>query len=182
MLVFPLPVIVNGCDVALLMPPVKLNVPAFDPIVAPAAPNVIAPDHVLLFAKFNNDPAELMPLPIKVIGSAIDNAVPSTCTAAPLLTLVPLPVPPNALLFCTSTMPALTVVAPVYVLVPDKVNVPLPVLVSPPAPFPITSDTLMFPVFASKVRVLFPFVIVLPDPLMTNVLLAPAPIVVARSE
>ena len=39
-------------------------------------------------------------------------------------------------MFCTSSTPALTVVVPPYVLAPDNVSVPVPVLVSATVPLP----------------------------------------------
>src|SRR4030095_6203370 len=42
-------------------------------------------------------------------------------------------------------IPALTVVAPVYVFVPDKVSAPVPSLVNVPVPVPITELIVVFP-------------------------------------
>ena len=73
---------------------------------------MIAPDQVLLLARLRSAPPLLMPVPFRVIGSAMVNPLPSTCTTAPLVTEVVPPVVPKPVLFCTSRMPALTVVAP----------------------------------------------------------------------
>jgi hypothetical protein len=53
---------------------------------------------------------------------------------APASTVVPASAVPRAVLLETDNLPALTVVAPVYVLLEDTVNVPPPALVNVPAP------------------------------------------------
>ena len=57
-------------------------------------------------------------------------------SVAPFATTVPEPAPvaPSALTAVTDTMPALMLVAPVYVLLPERISVPVFVLVSDPAP------------------------------------------------
>ena len=141
--VLPAPPIVSASPEP-VTPPVSVNVPASE-LIRAAEPNVIAPDQVLLFARLRNAPPELMPSLLSVIGSAMVSPLPSTCTAAPLVTEVPLVGPPRPLLFCTSTMPMLTVVKPVYVLVPESVSMPEPSLVRV-VPLPeITPLTVVLP-------------------------------------
>ena len=62
----------------------------------------------------------------------------------------------------SATVPADTVVVPVYVLSPDKVNVPEPDFVNVPVDVAIGSATTTSPVFASNVKLNVP-VIALPD-------------------
>src|SRR5207247_1758658 len=101
-----------------------------------ALPNVIAPDHVFVLATWRSAPPPAMPVPFSVTGSATTSPLPSSCSAAPPATVVAPAVAPRAVLFCTSSTPALTVVAPLYVLAPDNVSVPVPVLVSATVPLP----------------------------------------------
>ena len=72
-------------------------------------------------------PPLLIPLPFKVKGSALIVVV--ICKAAPLATVVPELTSPRAAALDAVKAPAETVVRPVYVLTPDKINVPVPALV-----------------------------------------------------
>src|SRR5436305_2908028 len=68
------------------------------------------------------------------MGSATERPEPWTWTVAPLATVVAPEGSPRPVLFCTLTAPALTVVAPVYVLAAVTARVPAPVFVKPPPP------------------------------------------------
>ena len=131
--VLPEPVTVRFWAVALM--PAVVSVPASDATVAPPAPRVIAPDQVLALARLRMAPVAVIPVPMRlVIGSAIVRPVPSTLIAAPEATVVAPAVVPRLVAFWTLTTPALIVVRPVYVLAALKVSVPVPDLVSAPAP------------------------------------------------
>ena len=71
------------------------------------------------------------PVPFKVNGLALESVKPFRSKTAPELTVVAEEVP-NAAVFPKSKVPAVIAVAPVYVLVPDNVQVPEPFLVSFP--------------------------------------------------
>src|SRR6476469_6148363 len=122
MVVLPAPPTVKLSPVPVI-PPESVNVPASE-LIRDAVPNVIAPDQVLLLAKLRNAPPLEIPVPFKVIASPMERPLPSTCTAAPVVTLVVPAVVPSAVLFCTSRIPTLTVVVPVYVFAPERVTVP----------------------------------------------------------
>ena len=132
--VLPAPPTVNRKP-PLVMPPDTVSVPA-SAFTRAALPNVIAPDHVFVLATWRSAPPPAMPVPFSVTGSATTSPLPSSCSAAPPATVVAPAVAPRAVLFCTSSTPALTVVAPLYVLAPDNVSVPVPVLVSATVPLP----------------------------------------------
>ncbi len=109
--------------------PVPLITP--DAVASPVPPNipavvkVIAPDAVAAVAAlFTNEP-------LKVIG--FDNVYPFKSNRAPEAIVVD-DVLPNASLFPILKVPTLTVVLPLYVLIPDKVQVPVPVLENVPDP------------------------------------------------
>ena len=53
---------------------------------------------------------------------------------APAATVVPPAAVPSALLTAATSVPALTLVTPLYELLPERVNVPVPCLVRPPVP------------------------------------------------
>ena len=89
----------------------NVKVPEVLPI-ATAASNVTVLVTVLLFARFNRAPAP-EPLPLTLSGSATDSPEPSKWIAAPLFTVVPAEVAPNAASFAMLSTPAATVVAPV---------------------------------------------------------------------
>ncbi len=95
------------------MSPDTVNVPPSELIRAPGAPSVIAPLQVLLFARLRSAPPLATPVPISVFnGSAMTSPLPSTCSAAPLATVVLPALPPKPVLFRTLTVPVLMVVAP----------------------------------------------------------------------
>ena len=95
-----------------------------------AAARVMAPDHVFELARLRNAPAELTPVPLRlVMGSATLSPEPLTSIAAPEVTLVPVEVAPRAAADETLNTPLLTEVVPVYVFVPENTSVPLPPLV-----------------------------------------------------
>ena len=75
-----------------------------------ALPSVMAPEQVLVLARLRSAPPLEMPVPFKVSALARFKPSPSTCNAAPPVTLT-LP-PPKALLACAPNTPALTVVPP----------------------------------------------------------------------
>lgn len=97
-------------------------------------------------------PVDEIPVPDTVKGSAIDSPVPETFTTPPELTVVPADEAPKAPFEDTTTVePFETVVKPVYVFVPDNVNVPEPEAVNVPEPVAIGSATVTFP-FPENVR------------------------------
>src|SRR2546422_540763 len=112
MVVLPAPPTVKPSPVPVI-PPERVNVPASE-LIRDADPKVMAPDQVLLLARLRSAPPLEIPVPFNVLmGSPMERPLPSTCTAAPLATVVVPAVVPSALLFCTSRIPALTVVSPV---------------------------------------------------------------------
>ncbi len=123
----------------------NVSVPASLPIDA-FAPSVIAPVIVLEPEPdtLRIAPADEIPVPDTVNGSAIDRLVPEILTA-PAEIVVPAELAPSELSFDTTTAPALTEVAPVYVFVADNVNVPDPDFVNVPVPVAIGSATVVFP-------------------------------------
>ncbi len=139
MVVLPAPVTVS-VRVAPVMPPVEnVSVPASDPTVA-LAPSTMAPVQALALARLRMAPVPPTPVPARLVtGSAITSPVPSSSTAAPLATVVPPAVVPRAPLDWTRITPVVTVVPPLYVLVPDRVRVPVPVLARATVPEPLAS-------------------------------------------
>ena len=92
------------------MTPDKVRVPV--PPKVDAAPSVMVPaaDPVPVPVM---TPADDMPVPLTVSGSAA-TSTPLIFRQPPLLTVVPVPVPPNALMFCAEIVaPELIVVVPV---------------------------------------------------------------------
>jgi len=82
-----------------------------------------------------------IPVPFKVRASAVAKEKPFKSRTAPELTVVPAPVVPNGVLLPLpaaprSNVPALIVVAPVYVFAPVIVQVPVPSLVKVPEVVP----------------------------------------------
>src|SRR4051812_14559505 len=134
----------------LTTPPVPVSVPAVDPIVL-AEPNVIAPAHELVPLTFSSAPLP-PPVPFKVSASAPTAMVPCISSRAPLVTLTPPAIVPNAVAFWMLTTPALIVVAPVYVLAPVNVSVPLPDIVSPPVPLMAVVENVVLPAPATVSR------------------------------
>src|SRR5437870_2972122 len=111
MVVLPAPPTVRSK--APVIPPVRVNVPASE-LIRDADPRVMAPDQVLLLARLRSAPPLEIPVPFNVLmGSAMERPLPSTCTAAPLVTVVAPAAVPSAVLLCTSRIPALTDVSPV---------------------------------------------------------------------
>ncbi len=85
-------------------------------------------------------PAPRIPVPATLVtGSAMTSPVPSSSTAAPLAMVVPPAVVPRAPLDWTRITPVVTVVPPLYVLVPERVRVPVPVLARATVPEPLAS-------------------------------------------
>ena len=145
----PLPVAIGSSTVMLPAPSkIKLN----DPVIAlpvarsntkiPAsdctsvsAVSVINPESTLTPAVLTIAPLETrpetMPEPPTEIGSGTVMP-PVNESTAPLTTVVLPPVPPNAEPFVKVTVPELIAVDPVYVLVPESVNVPAPFFIRPP--------------------------------------------------
>src|SRR4051812_18687314 len=147
--VLPAPATVSR-NPPLVMPPVSVSVPAIDPIVV-ADPIVIGPAHELVPLTFSSAPAP-PPVPFSVRASAPTAMVPCTSSRAGLVTLTPPATVPNAVAFWMSTTPALTVVAPVYVLAPVNVRVPLPDIVSPPVPLIAAVENVVLPAPATVIR------------------------------
>ena len=143
----------------MVMAPESVSVPPSAVIVAPPAPRVMAPDQVLLLARLRSAPAAATPVPMRlVMGSATRSPEPSISRAAPDATVVPPAVVPRAALDCTRITPAVMVVAPVYVLAPDRVRVPVPVLVRASAPLPsaATPEKVVLVLLPPAVRVTAP--------------------------
>ena len=92
--------------------PLKVSVPASDPIVA-AEPSVIALLMLLVPLMLRSAPSLETPLPLSVNASAPTAMLPCICKAAPLLTVVPAAVVPSPVAFWIFKTPALIVVAPV---------------------------------------------------------------------
>ena len=95
---------------------------------------------MVLFAPSETAPLKLLvPVlacsvpPFRVIDSA-----PTTTflrsNVAPFATLVPAAVVPRPLGLVIASVPALTLVAPLYVFAPERAMVPAPIFVKPPAP------------------------------------------------
>ena len=130
------------------MPPVRLMSPAVATMLL-AKPSVINPLYVAAVAALLiSAPLLDMPKPLSVSASAVPSVNPFKSSTAPLATVVPPATVPRGV-FTPSpaapslSVPALTVVVPLYVLAPDSVSVPVPFLVSPnPAPPLISAEML----------------------------------------
>src|SRR5262249_2647164 len=97
--------------------------------------SVIGPDQPLFESRLTSAPVPLTPEPFRVSGSATLLIPPETASVAPLCTVVAPAADPSALAFVICSVPGLTVVGPVYVLLPARVRVPGPSLVrAPPLP------------------------------------------------
>ena len=106
------------------------------------AESVTVPLTALSPAMLRSAPAEVRPVPAMVMPSGV-SMPPASARTPPEETVVPVPVPPNALLFeATNVEPDSTVVAPEYVLLPDSTTVPAPETVAAPAPemAPLTNN------------------------------------------
>ncbi len=148
----------------LLMIPVAVASPV-PPMIA-AVVRVIFPDIVEAVALlFNNEP-------LIVKSSAVIKPFKSTMAPDAIVVTV---VVPNAALFPSFKVPALTVVAALYVLAIVNVQVPAPDLVNVPVP-PIIPDAVAVPVpprIAAVVRVITPVALAVPllltnEPLIVN--------------
>jgi hypothetical protein len=102
-----------------------------------------------------NAPAEDDPVPVIVIGSATE-IPPDTDSVPPSDTVVAPAEVPSADAFEIASVPVETVVAPVYVFVPESVKVPVPAFVSAPEVPEITP--------VNDVEELSPPVVRVPDP------------------
>ena len=80
-----------------------------------------------------NAPLPPTPAPL-IVNASAPIATLLMFNVAPDATVVPAVVAPRPAAFVTDTVPALMVVAPVYVLAPDSVSVPVPCLISAPEP------------------------------------------------
>jgi len=151
-----------------LIAPDKVKVPASELIRTAFVASVIAPPHVLLPLMFLSAPAEDTPSLLSVNASAPTVIPPCSSNAAPEATLTPPVVVPKALAFCMFTTPELIDVAPVYVLFPESVNVPVPDFVKPPAPLMIPVVILVWfdPSIVSVLPplLMFPVTVKPPDP------------------
>ena len=85
---------------------------------------------------FLKAPPELIPVPFNVNASGPIVIPPDNSNAAPSATVVPDAVVPSPVALDIANVPAETVVAPVYELAPDKVNVPAPAFVTAKAETP----------------------------------------------
>src|SRR6185437_5344020 len=123
------------------------NVPALT-VVAPvyvfALDKVRMPDPACV-----NEPLPLIRLPIEILSVRLN------CNAALLVTLF-VPNDPLVLPAPTCNVPALMVVIPLYVLLPDKMNVPVPPFVKLPTP-------LITPLYVVELLLLLPPVVNVAD-------------------
>ena len=131
--------------------PVRVRVVPETAPMAALLPSVIVPDQVAVVVLVKAPAATvgllLTPPPLRVSGLATET--PATISrVAPLLTTTAADVAPSAAALSTSRMPALTVVCPVYVLVPSSSSVPGPFFTSAPAPL-ITPVKVLLPVPSS---------------------------------
>ena len=110
--------------------PLQVSVPEGVAVIVLAEPNVIGPINEAAVPVFVSAPAgeAVNPAPYKVSGSVLEYAVPFKSKTAPLDTVVLPEVEPSAETLPSLSVPAVTVVAPVYVFVPESVNVPVPTL------------------------------------------------------
>ena len=127
-----------------------------------------------------NAPASEIPVPFKVSPSEVASVNPFK-SSAPAATIVPAPVVPNGVLGLTPAapscnIPALIVVAPVYVFAPERVHVPAPLFVSVPdvvprmlARLPLPDPTNVKPKVAP---VIVPVFVMLMPPALVPMLLA----------
>ena len=135
MMPVPEPPLVNPNEPEMI--PDIVPVIVFATCTVESAAKATVPDNVPVAEKFTA-PADETPVPEIVNGSA-DVTAP-TSSVAPVLTVVPVPVPPSALASVIFNVPFEIVVRPVYSLALDNVNVPVPVFfVNAPAP-EITPD------------------------------------------
>src|SRR5262249_39107545 len=96
-------------EMSFTVPPnVRLPLP---PMLA-LAPSVIAPPNDALPDVTINAPLEPTPVPLKFNGSAPIATPPAISSVAPVTTVVPALVVPNAVAFCATKVPAAIVVAP----------------------------------------------------------------------
>ena len=144
----------NVNPVVFATPPLMVNVPvpeAISVLILEAAVVVITPDKVVAPLVLGIHMAPLpTPVPLKENGSATVS-VPTMFTAAPELTVVDPAAVPKAAAFLTLIAPLLTVVKPVYVLVPVNARVSLPVFVNLPAP--LITPSIRIALMASAVKV-----------------------------
>ena len=141
-----------------VLAPLKVSVPA--PVLVTAPVPEMTPDKL----------AALVVLLVKVPLSAIASAPTAArrFNVAPLATVVPPSVVPNPVALKTPSVPALTVVVPLYVLAPLKFRIPAPVLVTVPVP-EMTPVKVAFPV-VELVKVPLSAIASAPtDALMSNV-------------
>ena len=168
--IIPVPAPSKVRPYAPLTAPLQVNVPDVVAVIVLAEPKVSAPLYVALPPVFVKAPAgeDVNPVPFNINGSAVARVYPFRSRQAPLDTVVlpaivpngellPLPAAPNF------SVPALMVVAPVYVLAPESVHVPVPFLVTDVG-VEITPDIVPEPA-PSKVRPYAP----LTAPLQVNV-------------
>ncbi len=136
------------------LPTVLFNETAPVPVMSSATVPSTAPPSVKLapppalirvsLARVIGPPMEAVPVPVSA--PTAPTPVPFSVTAsvpiatlliskvAPLATVVPPAVVPSAAALAATKVPALTVVKPVYVFAPERMNVPVPCLVSATVP------------------------------------------------
>src|SRR4029453_11690821 len=174
-MMLPTPVVVSR-NPPLLMVPLNVKAPASDAMVE-ADPSVTGPLQEFVPLMLPNAPSFEMPLPFNVNVSAPTKIPFKICNAAPLATVVPDAVVPNAVELCIFRTPALINVAPVNVLSPVKVHVPVPVLVRVPAPVPMMLEMLPLPepvkVNPNPEPVIVPVLVRFSVPLSDEIVLAP---------
>ena len=103
--------------------------------------------------------APVLPMPVPEMFKALATLKPfKSITAPDCAVTVPVPMAPLVLpteLTPTFRVPALSVMPPVWVLAPDKVNVPLPCLVIEP-PVPLTTPAMAMSAWVLRVNALAP--------------------------
>ena len=113
-----------------------------------------------------NAPLPPIPVPFSVSAFALIKVCPFKSTTAPDVTETPPAAPPNAVPEPACSVPALTVVAPLYVFAPDSVVIPEPFWVSASVPVPFESTPLenVVLLLPDTVSVLLPPTVVLTSP------------------
>ena len=137
---------------------VKVPVPLITPeaVIVPVHEKVAAVERTISPEAVAADALLLASVPLMVNCSEV--VVPFKSRVAPDAMVVLFAVP-NALLFPITILPALTVVNPEYVLVPDKVSEPVPVLVMDKevaVPFSIKPENVVLELSPPDVNVMAP--------------------------
>ena len=161
-----------------LAPMVK--VPASVLICASLA-KVIAPFHELVPLMLRSAPAPAIPVPFKVSASAPIVMPPCNSNAAPFATVTPPAAVPAAVAFCKLSTPAFTFTAPVKVLAPVKMTLPMPDFVSVVSVPEITPDTVSVSaalmLMAPKLLAFIDATLELKPPVVVKLTLPPKPFI-----